>query len=272
MSRYPTVLALLVVLLAVPGAAALGQSAADARWIDRCRDNDDGWRVQHCEVRVVTLARGGTIAVDPGQNGGVTVEGWDRDSIEVHARIQTSAASDEQAEQLASKVKVVTSGTTISAEGPSTGRRESWGVSFVVYAPRRSDLKLDTDNGPIGVREVTGHISLTAHNGPVSLSGVGGDVHARTTNGPLDIDLTGKRWDGAGLDAETTNGPVNLTVPEPYSAQLEFGTVNGPMTVGFPLTVTIQGRVGRRITTKLGDGGAPIRVVTTNGPVEIQRN
>ncbi|HZI21506.1 MAG TPA: DUF4097 family beta strand repeat-containing protein [Gemmatimonadales bacterium] len=268
MSRYPIVLALLV----VPVAAVQGQSAADARWIERCRDNDDGWRVQHCEVRVVTLARGGTIAVDPGHNGGVVVEGWDRDNIEVHARIQTQAASDEQAGQLASQVKVVTSGTTISAEGPNAGRRESWGVSFLVYAPRRSDLKLDTDNGPIGVRDVTGRMTLTAHNGPVSLSGVGGDVHARTTNGPLDIDLTGARWDGAGLDAETTNGPVNLAVPEPYSAQLEFGTVNGPMTVAFPLTVTIQGRVGRRITTKLGDGGAPVRVVTTNGPVEIRRN
>jgi len=44
------------------------------------------------------------------------------------------------------------------------------------------------------------------------------------------------------------------------------------MTVAFPVTVTIQGRVGRRISTRLGSGGAPIRVVTTNGPVEIQRN
>jgi len=133
-------------------------------------------------------------------------------------------------------------------------------------------LKLDTNNGPIGVRDVTGRMTLTARNGPVSLSGVGGDVHARTTNGPLDIDLTGARWEGTGLDAETTNGPVNLAIPESYSAQLEFGTVNGPMTVGFPLTVTIEGRVGRRIVTKLGAGGAPIRVVTTNGPVEIRRN
>ncbi len=75
-----------------------------------------------------------------------------------------------------------------------------------------------------------------------------------------------------GLDAETTNGPVNLAIPESYSARLEFGTVNGPMSVGFPVTVTIQGRVGRRITTTLGAGGAPVRAVTTNGPVEIRRN
>ncbi len=145
-------------------------------------------------------------------------------------------------------------------------------MSFVIYAPRRSDLRLDTQNGPIGVRDVAGRMALTAYNGPVSLDGVSGDVRARTTNGPIDVTLTGERWEGAGLDAETTNGPVELAIPESYSAKLEFGTVTGPMTVAFPLTVTIQGRVGRRITTTLGAGGAPVRAVTTNGPVEIRRN
>lgn len=248
------------------------QSAADARWIAQCRDYSGDWQVKHCETRVVTLAKGGTITVDPGENGGVQVEGWSRDSIEVHARIQTQAATDEDAAALARDIKIVTSGARIGAEGPPSGRRQSWAVSFVIYAPRRSDLRLDTQNGPIGVRDVTGRMALTAYNGPVSLDGVSGDVRARTTNGPIDVALTGERWEGAGLDAETTNGPVELAIPESYSAKLEFGTVNGPMTVGFPLTVTIQGRVGRRITTTLGAGGAPVRAVTTNGPVEIRRN
>jgi len=167
---------------------------------------------------------------------------------------------------------VVTSGTTIGVDGPESRHAASWGVSFVVFVPRRSDLKLDTYNGPIAVSEVSGRMTLTAYHGPVALRAVGGDVRARTTNGPLDIELTGARWDGAGLDAETTNGPVDLTIPEGYSAQLEFGTVNGPMTVEFPLTVTIQGRVGRRIATVLGKGGPTIRAITTNGPVAIRRN
>lgn len=69
-------------------------------------------------------------------------------------------------------------------------------------------MRLDTHNGPIAVRAVTGRMTLQADNGPVSLDGVGGDVPARTINGPLHVVLTGARWDGAGLDAETTNGPV----------------------------------------------------------------
>jgi hypothetical protein len=62
-----------------------------------------------------------------------------------------------------------------------------------------------------------------------------------------------------------------LTVPEHYSARLETGTVNGPIDVDIPITIT--GRfTGKRITTTLGNGGPPIRAVTTNGPLSVRRS
>src|SRR2546422_10608439 len=54
------------------------QSAADARWIAQCRDHSGDWQVKHCEARVVTLAKGGAITVDPGENGGGGGRGWGR--------------------------------------------------------------------------------------------------------------------------------------------------------------------------------------------------
>src|SRR6266478_3346657 len=91
-------------------------------------------------------------------------------------------------------------------------------------------------------------------------------------NGPLMIELLGSRWEGTGLNAETQNGPADLRIPDNYNAKIEFGTVNGPMDVGFPMTVTINGRVKDRISTTLGNGGPPIRVVTTNGPMTVRKS
>jgi hypothetical protein len=65
---------------------------------------------------------------------------------------------------------------------------------------------------------------------------------------------------------------VNLDIPADYSARLETGTVNGPFDIDSPLTVTLQGRRYSRIHSVLGAGGAPVRAVTTNGPVQIRRN
>ena len=78
---------------------------------------------------------------------------------------------------------------------------------------------------------------------------------------------------GVGLDAETRNGPVVISIPEGYNAELTTGTVNGPMDIGFPITV--QGRIGtgrRHLTTTLGSGGPSIRAVTTNGPAVIRKS
>ena len=46
---------------------------------------------------------------------------------------------------------VVTSGTTIGTTGPAARGRQA-SVSFVAYAPRHSDLKLETVNGPVEIR------------------------------------------------------------------------------------------------------------------------
>jgi hypothetical protein len=58
-------------------------------------------------------------------------------------------------------------------------------------------------------------------------------------------------------------------MPANYSAQLDASTQNGGLDVGFPIRV--QGSIGRRISTQLGAGGAPIRLTTTNGGVSVRR-
>jgi hypothetical protein len=256
--------------LASAPAGALAQQT-DEDWLEDCRDESDRGRlVAFCEVRVeVAQAGGGPIRVDPGANGGVTLVGWDQDRVEVHARIQARARTEEEATLLASEVSISSAGV-IEADGPASGRNRNWHVSFLVYAPATSDAEIDVLNGPMTVIGVTGRMRLDARNGPLSLREVGGDVVARAQNGPLSVVLSGTRWDGAGLDAETVNGPVTLTVPPDYNATLETGTVNGSFTSDVPITMTIRGRIGRSFTGTLGQGGPTVRVRATNGPVRIR--
>ena len=249
----------------------------DGNWLDRCRNNDgDGNRARFCEERAMgwPSSAGSNLVVDASPNGGVAVTGWDRDSIDVIVRIQTQAGSDEDARQLAQQIRISNDHGTISADGPSIRGRTSWSVSFEIRAPKRTNLNLTTINGPLAVEEVSGTIRLRAENGPITLDRLGGDVSAHAQNGPLRVELTGARWDGAGLDASTQNGPLVVDVPEGYNANFETGTVNGPMELGFPIMV--QGRIGagsnRRIRATLGSGGPSVRVVTTNGPAIIRRS
>jgi len=268
----------IVALLASPTLlrAQISREERDADWLQNClddgrRSNDSRGRA--CEVRAVPVKLSGrSIAIDGQRNGGIRVFGWDGDSVRVTARIQAQAPTDAAAKAMLPRITVIADGRGVRSEGPDTEREDDtgWSVSYVVYVPHRFDLDLQAHNGGLGVSAVSGELDLSTWNGSLAIREVSGDVRARTRNGSLNVELSGKAWDGAGLDAETRNGAVHLSVPESYAASLEVGTVNGPIRTDIP--VTVSGRITRELSIPLGGGGKPIRVHTTNGPVTISRN
>lgn len=250
-------------------AGAERQVGSDA---DPCRDNNWGDRdyERHCEVRDSTLPAG-PLNVDAGQNGGVSIEGWDRNEIRVRAIVQTSAREASEARSLAGQVQVQAGGGRVYATGPDSGSRQWWSVSYRINVPRKNDLDLRASNGGITIVGVTGNMRFDTTNGGVRLQDVGGRVNGETRNGGLNVTLSGSRWDGEGLDVETSNGGVNLAIPDGYNAELETRTVNGGLRIDFPITVQGELTSRRGLSTTLGSGGPLVRVRTTNGGVTIKR-
>jgi len=258
-------------------ALAVGLALSAAAWGQErkldCQDRhgrSNDRRVGHCEMREQTVAApAGPIAVDGGQNGGLSVKGSDRQDVLVRARVEAWAETETEARSVALQIRILTDSGRITPQGPPNSRDRSWSVSFEVLVPRRSDLDLKTVNGGVSVAETHGNIGFSAVNGGVSLQRIGGRVRGRTVNGGLSIELDGQRWEGDGLDARTTNGGVDLSVPEGYSARLETSTVNGRLRADLPMTV--QGEVGKTVSATLGSGGALLKVGTTNGGVKVRR-
>lgn len=263
----------LVLLLLGGVPAALAQGRGDFRdWQLSCsRWSGDRDTERVCSViEKAVPAVSGTLSIDGRMNGGVTVIGENRRDVLVRVMIEAHASTEARAEELADQVTLHTDGGRIFAEGPEARRREWWSASFEVHVPARSDLDLRAHNGGVAVGAVTGTLRMETMNGGIHLDAVNGDVIAETTNGGLHVALEGDRWDGKGLDATTTNGGVHLSVPSRYSAHLVTGTVNGGVDIDFPITV--QGKIGRRITADLGSGGATLRLMTTNGGVNIRKD
>ncbi len=232
----------------------------------RCHWNSDD-RDQYCEEREYSLAARPDLEVDAGQNGGIAVTGWDRDEVRLVVRISASSRSGDPRE-IARAVEVRT-GATIEASGPRSLGRDHWSASFELMVPRATALRLAASNGGIRLADLTGEVAARTTNGGIHLSGGAGRVRGETTNGGLHLELTGRTWEGGGVDLSTTNGGVEIAVPDDYSAELEFGTVNGGMRLDIP--VTVQGRIDRRIRTQIGAGGPLIRATTTNGGVVVRR-
>jgi DUF4097 and DUF4098 domain-containing protein YvlB len=262
--------AFIVMLTIVTALSAFANNDEDKDKSMACRDDWHSDRLlSHCEIKEQTLPAAGAISVDGRQNGGVSVKGWDRNEILARTRIQTAAPTQAEADALAQQITIQTAGAKIFASGPESRRDYYWSVSYEVFVPRRSDLSLTAHNGGIAISDVQGKLDFTTSNGGVALRRVGGTVHGGTTNGGLSIELSGDRWEGEEMDVKTTNGGISMSLPENYSAHLETGTVNGNLSIDFP--VTVQGRITRELAVNLGSGGPTIRAMTTNGGVRVKR-
>jgi DUF4097 and DUF4098 domain-containing protein YvlB len=272
MNRVILVTILLVAAtVSLPGQDRSAFGRSDSDW---CRDSvwDRDREPRHCVVREQTLSGAAALAVDASANGGIRVRGWDRSDTRLRVRIDASARSDARARAIVDAIRIETAGGRIRADGPDTGGNEYWHVSYELEVPRDARLQLEARNGGIAIESFSGTASFHTTNGGISLIDVSGDLRGDTRNGGVNVQLSGTRWEGAGLDVETRNGGVKMSIPADYSAELEIGTVNGGVKVDFPITV--QGdlrRFPRHISTRLGSGGPRIRAVTTNGGVVISR-
>ncbi len=243
-----------------------------------CQNNNwsNGDKVSVSNLREVTVASTGTINVDAGRNGGITVKGEDRSDVLIRACVQAWGADEAAARANLGNVRIDT-GSQIKADGP-TGNDYGWSVSFQIIAPRNSNTKLKAHNGGISISGVDGNAEFETLNGGVNVKDASGSVKGRTTNGGVNVTLVGTTWRGSGIDVETKNGGVNLTVPANFAANIEAGTVNGGFKSDIPaLNVTTEDNKGdswhrsrnKRVQMALNGGGPPVRVVTTNGGVKI---
>ncbi len=278
MSRAFLALPLAALLVSTPSANVLNNfttvehsqaASSDQDWCKDAGNSGGRNRESVCEVRVLIDGNASNLEILDNANGSIAVTGSSRRGIVVQARVVATASSESDARALAQDVSVSLEGGRVRSSGPRSARNQSWHVSYRVQVPSAFDLTLETSNRSVAVTGVKGRIDTESSNGSLRLTDVGGRVDASTSNGSVHVALNGNQWDGDGLTVTTSNGAARVDVPEGYNAHLIAGTSNGSLNLDIP--VTVQGRVSKRIDTKLGAGGPTIEIRTSNGSLRVGR-
>jgi hypothetical protein len=237
------------------------------------------------EDRTITKSEAPTLRVNAESNGGLQVEGWDKDTYSVTLCKAVEAGGDR--ENVLAQIKLTFLKGELGVTGPSS--HEQWTAHLLVKAPRAAAMDLHVNNGPLGLYQVDGNLKVravngpitvrgckgeldvSAQNGPVSLEENSGKLNVRTQNGPINIDLNGTNWSGEGLEAHATNGPVTLRVPSGYrSGVILESDGHGPFSCR--ASVCSEGRKTwdeEHKRVEFGAGPTVVRVSTVNGPVSV---
>ncbi len=200
------------------------------------------------------------------RTGTVTVEGWDKDQIQISAYLEAPAANI---------VPQSLSGTIlINVVKDNQGRNEVGNVNFLVKVPRTSTVDIETRMGNLNVSNVQGTL-VRAHissEGDITLTNIGANnVSAENVIG--DIFYDGDIQQQGNYRFISTRGNINLRIP--FNAGFKL-VATAPSTRNISLGAFSNGNMkfvgdGRRVIGQSGDGSATVTVTNQRGSISFIR-
>ncbi len=231
------------------------------------------------------LKPGGELSLE-NVNGGIRMEGWDENRVEVQATIRVRHSSRRRAEKYLQEVEIFFDHgddflhIDVDYPGKSGGgdfwswlfghRPPSVSITFELKVPRQLDVDVRTVNGKVDIARLEGDIQVRTTNGAIRVENVAGKVSCRTVNGGISVSLEKVgRFDEMSL--KTVNGSIRLAVPRDIRADLEASTVNGHISSDLP--IELRGRISRRsLHGKINGGGGFIILKTVNGSISLRES
>jgi hypothetical protein len=239
-------------------------------------------------------------------NGRIRVIGEERADVEVVAakigRAESSAAAESLVREIRILCGLVGDALEVEVEVPRRWNRRGH-AHLELRVPRGTSLQVTTSNGKICVENLCGAVRAHSSNGSVDVASVVGNIDvrasnakvccsctqghlvARSSNGKIQLEEHRGSIDAStsnglivvgleelgrgGVQLATSNGRIVLELPEKVDADVDIRVDNGVIRSDREMCKASSERSGR-LRGRLGGGGAPIRVRTSNGSVSLR--
>lgn len=145
------------------------------------------------ETREFNVAARTTVRVVASDESGVSVRGSDRTNARLLICKCAAAATPQQAQQVLDAIHVTVSNAEVKATGPEINARQIWWAHMIVQLPQATKVAVDSGNGGIAVRNVSGGVTAKTTNGGISLDRVAGMVDAKSDHGPISLKVRQKK-------------------------------------------------------------------------------
>lgn len=172
-------------------------------------------------------------------------------------------------------------------EGLRTAAELESGSGDLRLTDMAGGLRVHTGSGNVEARGVSGPFNAEAGSGDIRLDAKGpGDIEAHTGSGDVTLrgisgglrvqtgsgDLIAEGSQSGPWELRTGSGNVELRLPSDAAFDLDASTSSGDLTVDHPVTMTVEGRLGRsrrELNGKVRGGGQQLMVRTGSGDVHI---
>ncbi len=217
------------------------------------------------------IAAGGTLALE-NDVGTITITGADVTDCNVTAEICVKAPSEEEAAEIAEKVKIqlVPDGKTLTVkvEKPHLGKRRSISINYQIAVPEQTSLQLESDLGKIHILNIAGRVQAEVDVGEIICKEISGDIDLKTDIGKVKVVYSKTAPAACNATIKTDVGKIDFTAPPDFSATVHAVTDVGSIETDLPLTVT--GKIGKKLQGTIGEGEGKLDFKTDVGTINIR--
>jgi hypothetical protein len=249
-------------------------------------------------AKTVPLPSGGYLGLHA-TRGSVKLTSWDRNEVEIHARIQAAPRvnADYARESVDATTVDVTSGARDvrirsnydKVPGASSWFSGSWKdvpeIHYDIRAPRKLEIRLDIDRSDAAVRGFEGRVDIASDRSELNLVDVAGRITLEVDRGEssrlenvrgslrIDGDRTDFDIELARLDdrssIETDRGNIRIEVPKSQGLTIDADLTRRSDFDADDLTVQKRHGDERRFTADVNGGGPTLIVEADRGRIRL---
>ena len=239
----------------------------------------------------VDFGVGGTVSIIGAPNGSISVEGWQKNEVEISAEIEVQAATENDLAQLAQistyildedfgHIRISSVGVydkkyikSIAKKFPKNLLEMPLKIDYKIKVPAFCDLEIDGGHGDLTLSNVEGAMRIKVLETNAKLNLPGGTILATFGAGSVEVNIPSRSWRGRSADIQLATGTMNVNFPPNLSAfvdakVLRTGQIENSYELLKPRDRTKF--TSQSINAKSGTGGAQLSFTVGDGTLKIQ--
>lgn len=239
----------------------------------------------------IKFGAGGTITIVGAPEGSISIEGWEKNEIEISADIEVEAETEADLAELSKingfvldeglgHVRIITVGTNdkeylkrVAKKFPKRLLNKPFKVDYRLKVPIYSDLEINGGRGNLNLSKVEGAIQIRVLQGDADLSLTGGTISGVFGGGNVSIKITSRSWRGRSADFQLASGTMSVELPQNLNADIDAsvlrtGKIESTVAALKPREKTKF--TERSMAARAGNGGAVLSFVVGDGTLVIK--
>ena len=235
---------------------------------------------------------GGTVTLIAAPRGSVTVEGWQRNEVELTADIELKGPTDADLDQLATvnnfifdedmnHLSILTTGThdrvymkRTAKNFPKRLLNMPWKIDYRLRVPVNTDLEVNAGHGEVKLSGVEGALRVSATESDTALTLTGGTLSTTVTAGSITFSIPARSWRGSGADIRIASGTINVDLQPGFSGDIDAEILRTGKIVSTYEGLASREKPGiteRTVRARAGAGGAYFKFTVGDGTVNIRK-